>query len=251
MKVALVTNVLQPTVAENLAAIERSVAQAAEAGAELVLFPETALTGFVNFEDPAHDLPLGQPVPGPATDRLCALTKQHALFLGLGLLERAGDALYDSALLLGPDGGIFMHYRRIQPQWHNRRADPQVYRQGRGLMMTMTALGNIAFLLCGDLFDDAIVARVRRLAPDYLLVPFARCFADGSAEQACWEREEEPAYTARVAQCGCTTLLVNLLSDPATSPDHYFGGAIIVNSDGAIHARWPLGTPGMLLCEVS
>jgi N-carbamoylputrescine amidase len=230
--------------------METRVREAADAGADLVLFPEAAPTGLINNDVPAHDLPLGQPIPGPATERLAALARERALCLATGLLEREGQCLYDSAVLLGPDGAIHLHYRRIQPQWHGRDADPAVYRQGEAIAVAATPLGRLAVLLCGDLFDDAIVARVRDAQPDVLLFPFARGFGDGSFDQGRWDREEEPAYAARAALAGCTTLMVNLLEDPELGECPSFGGAMVVSATGQVLARRPLGQPGILLAAV-
>jgi N-carbamoylputrescine amidase len=246
MKAALVVHQVVPGVEANLAAMAERIAEAAAAGARLVLFPEAALTGLIHNDDPSHDLPLGQPIPGPATGRLGDLARRHAVYVAAGLLERDCDALYDSAVLLGPDGLLSIHYRRIQPHWHGRDADPRVYRQGDRIEVAETPFGRVAFLICGDLFDDTIVARLRDARPDLLLLPFARNFGDGSFDQARWDREEEPAYAARAALAGCLTLMVNALEDPALTAWPAFGGAMVVSSRGEVLARHPLGRPGVL-----
>lgn len=250
MRAALAIHPVTGSLAENLAAIEDLAAEAASAGAELVVFGEAALTGLINNDDPEHDLALGQPIPGPVTDRLGALARQRSIHLALGMLEREGHCLYDSAILLGPQGDIALKYRRIQPQWHGRDADPEVYRQGDAVVAASTPLGSLAALLCGDLFDDGIVARVRKLAPDYLLFPFARSFSDAGFEQERWDREEESEYAARAAAAGCTTLMANILEAPGLTEWPSFGGAMVVSASGDILARWPLGTPGVLYAEV-
>ena len=211
MRVALLVTRPTPDRAANLAALLQRAEDAARAGATLLLFPEAALTGLLNDDDPAHDLPLGETIPGPATDALAAFTRRRGVWLGLGLLERDGGCLYDTAVLLDPHGETRLRYRRLQPQWHGPQADPAVYRQGSEIAVTSTPFGTVSFLVCGDLFDDGIVDRLRAARPDLLLVPFARCFADGAVEQARWEREELPAYCARVRRVGVPALLVNYL----------------------------------------
>lgn len=235
----------------NLTTIERMATTAAIAGAGLVLLPEAVLTGLSNNDDPAHDLPLGQPVPGPATDRLGAFARRHGLWLGFGLLERDGGHLYDSAVLLGPDGSITLTYRRNQPQWHAFDADPTVYRQGTDIGMVPTPFGRVGFLLCGDLFDDDIVARFRAQRPDLLLFPFARCFDDFSADQRRWDTEEMPEYAARVKLAGVPALMVNYLGDATSLPeDHSFGGAFYVSAAGEVLTGHPLGAEGTLLVDL-
>jgi len=246
MKAALIVLEVGPALEANVAAMEARVCEAAEAGADLVLFPEAAATGLINDDHPAHDLPLGQPIPGPLTARLAARARQHALYVATGLLEREGDCLYDTAVLLGPTGALELKYRRIQPQWHGRNADPNVYREGDRIEVAATPFGRIAFLICGDLFDDAIVARLRQAGPDLLLFPFCRNFADGRIDRERWDREEESAYAARVALAGRTAFMVNLLEDPSLTEWPSFGGAMVVGAAGDVLARFPLGRPGIL-----
>src|SRR5205807_5893814 len=94
-------------VAENL---DRIATHAREAkmreGAELVVFPELAVTGLSN---PAAS---AQPIPGPATDRLRVLAAELDLALVCGLAERSGDIVYNSACLVAPDGTVTV-YRKI------------------------------------------------------------------------------------------------------------------------------------------
>ena len=246
MRAALVVHRVGPSIEASLLAMEERVCQAAGPGADLVLFPEAALTGLANNDEPAHDLPLGQPIPGPATERLAAVAARHSVYLATGLLEREGGCLYDSAVLFDPAGSMVFRYRRIQPQWHGRGADRRVYRQGDRIEVAETPWGRVSCLLCGDLFDDTIVARLREVRPDLLLFPFARNFSDGSFDQDRWSREEEAAYAARAAVAGCTTLMVNLLEDAVEREYPGFGGAMVVSPLGEVLARWPLGSPGIL-----
>lgn len=246
MRVALAVNRVTSDQAANLAAIVALAAQATDAGATLVVFPETALTGFIHTGDPARDLPLGQAIPGPITEELARVARARALHLASGLLERAGTALYDTALLFAPDGRIALKYRRISPQWRRPDTDPASYRLGADLPVAATALGRCAFLLCGDLFDDTLVARVRRAAPDWLLCPFARGFDSDVHNEREWRQQEVNQYAARVARIGVTTFLVNYTSDL----DGSFGGALAIAGDGTILATRPLHRPGLSLVIV-
>jgi len=224
--------------------------EAASARADLVLFPEAALTGLSNVDEPAHDLALGQPIPGQVTQRLGAQARVLGLWVGLGLLERAGDQLYDSAVLLDDQGELRLHYRRITPGWHGPHASPGVYCEGRTIPVAEAPWGTMAFAICGDLFDDAVVARLARLDLQWLLFPFARAFDDGSADQRRWDREEMPAYRGQVQRVGCTTLMVNYLADASLEDDNSFGGAFVVDSAGALIAQFPLGREGLLIVDL-
>mgnify|MGYP001394989757 FL=1 len=250
MKAALLVPRITADRTANLDRVEQMTVDAATSGAELVLLPEAVLTGLINNDDRAHDLPLGQSVPGPATERLGAVACLNGLWIGFGLIERDGDCLYDSAVLIAPDGSVALRYRRNQPHWHGVAADPAIYRHGTSIEVARTPIGNVGFLICGDLFDDALVVRFRALRPDLLLFPFARCFPDGSADQARWDAEEMPEYARQVASVGAPALMTNYIGDPDIEECPSFGGAFAVSAGGEVVASLPLGVEGILLVDL-
>ncbi len=251
-RIALISSEIGLNRSANLARVLDGVDRAAEAGASLVLFPEAA-SGLTNNDHPPHDLLLGEPIPGPVTERIAAEAARLNVFVGLGLLEREGERgkgrLYDSAVLFDSKGRICLKYRRVSTGWHGRRADPDVYRQGSDIPHADTSLGRIAFLVCGDLFDEDVVRRVRLLEADLLLFPFARCFGSEVNAPEEWERVEKNAYAARAAAANTSTLMVNYVGTPEIN-DTSFGGALAVGPDGQILASLPVGSPGMLLVDL-
>jgi len=249
MRAALVVSEISPDQDANLAAILKRTDEVAQADAEIVLFPEAALTGLANDDNPVHDLPLGQSIPGQITDTLAQKAQQHGIFLAIGLLEREQHKLYDSAVLFSPTGKIIIKYRRIDPRWHGRKADPLVYCQGSEIPIADTPLGTFAFAICGDLFNEDVVARLRSLRPRWLLYPFARGFNDYTWDQPRWENAERAEYIGHVKQAGITTLMANSLAIEEMGGD--FGGALAVNGDGSIIDEYPLGKPGILIVDLA
>jgi N-carbamoylputrescine amidase len=233
----------------NLDRMTRLAERAADDGADLVLFAEAAPTGFVNTDDAAHDLALGQAIPGALISRFAALSRRLGIWLAFGLYERAGGSLYDSAVLLDPAGVVQLHYRRIDPHWHGAAADPAIYRQGRELHVIRSAFGTLSFLICGDLFNDSLMARVREAGPDILLVPFARGFDSQVADEAEWEATERAIYAEQVRQTGAIGLLTNGYSDSAGIP-HHFGGAFAVDRTGDVLKAMPIKREGVLLIDL-
>jgi 5-aminopentanamidase len=95
----------------NLRKLEDSLAQAAREGARLVLFPEAALTGYC-FDSLAEAWPLGEPIPGPSTQRMTAACQRHGVYCIYGLLETDGSRLFNACVLVGPEG-VVGSYRKI------------------------------------------------------------------------------------------------------------------------------------------
>jgi predicted amidohydrolase len=94
--------------------LEKILAQfeaAARAGARLVVFPECALSGYC-FTSREEAWPAAETVPGPATEKIAALAARLNSTAVVGLLERAGEVIYNSAAVITP-GGILGTHRKI------------------------------------------------------------------------------------------------------------------------------------------
>ncbi len=79
--------------------------------AQLVVFPECAVSGYC-FESKSEAMFVAEEIPGPSTTRLAELAKQHNKHIAFGMLERSGEDLFNSCVLLGP-AGIIGVYRKI------------------------------------------------------------------------------------------------------------------------------------------
>ena len=249
MRAALIVNRVTANREHNLQEVLTGVSKAAAMGAELVMFPEAALTGLVNNDRPARDLGFGVDPRGPEVRAMAAMARSSHVLLAIGLLERARSRLYDTAVLFSPDDAAPHVYRRITPGWHGKRAAPQVYAAGLELGTARTPRGALGFLICGDLFDDGLVAKMKALAPDWLLVPMGRSFKNGSCDDKRWVQEEQPGYIERVRLAGITTLIVNSLADRDLDGGS-FGGAMVIAPDGEVLVRLPLGNPGILFADL-
>jgi 5-aminopentanamidase len=104
MRVAVVQ--FDPTLGDierNLRSIDGALEQAAEQGASLVVFPECAVSGYV-YRSLDEALQVAESIPGQVTDFLATSAARHNLYTVVGMLERAGDRCYNSAMLVGPSG---------------------------------------------------------------------------------------------------------------------------------------------------
>jgi predicted amidohydrolase len=127
MKVAAVQ--MDVTILEkdkNLTRILRRMEEAARAGAKLVVFPECALTGYC-FSSREEAWPFAEAVPGPSTEKLAAAAKSLGCTAIVGMLEREGDTLFNSAAVVDPKGilGAYrkMHLPCLGVDWFNAVGD--------------------------------------------------------------------------------------------------------------------------------
>ena len=247
MKVSLAVPELTGNAEANLARVETMLSEAARDRPDVALFPEACLTGFQVTDDPAHDLALGVRIPGPETDRLRLAAKEAGAWVVLGMFERDGDTLFDSALLLSPDGEIALKYRRISPGWHAGDASPDAYGHGIDIRPCDTNFGRAVFLVCGDMFEDTLVDRARQVAPDCVFVPVARSFDDGKVDTRRWEDKEKPGYITQAAKLSTRVFIANCLC--LAGHDRSFGGALAMAADGSLLGSLPVGRPGILTVE--
>jgi predicted amidohydrolase len=247
VKVSLAVPALTGDSKSNLAAVLAMVSEAGRERSDVVVFPEASLTGFTINDDPTHDLALGETIPGPATERIGRAAREAGIWIAIGMFERDGSTLYDSALLLTSDGEIALRYRRISPGWHAGDADPGFYGRGDGISSCETPFGRSAILICGDMFDETLVRKTRELHADCVFVPMARSFDDGSTDTERWNRDEKRVYIKQVGRLGTRTFVVNCLC--LTEQDRSFGGALAIASDGSLIDSLPIGQPGFLTVE--
>jgi len=149
----------------NLARIENAVGEASRAGARIACLPETALYGWVNPD--AHQR--AHPIPGADSRCLCAIAARHKVFLCAGLAEKAGDDLFDSALLIDDAGRILLKHRKIVLL--SELMTPP-YAAGDDVRVVETAFGRVGILICADTHEPEILARMAGQKPGLVLVPY-------------------------------------------------------------------------------
>ena len=137
-------------VAENLAAIERRIAAAAGEVEHLVALPEAATTDYY-VEGFA---PLAAPVPGPQCDVLMRAARQNNVMVTAGLIERVPEGLYNTAVLIGADGGLIGRYRKTHLSVTDRGGtiakECDVFLPGDDLPVFETPLGVMGVMICKD-----------------------------------------------------------------------------------------------------
>jgi predicted amidohydrolase len=97
--------------AQNLEVMQARLREAAGQGARLAIFPECALTGYC-FESKDEARPHAEPLPGRSIEVLAKVCRQLNVWAVGGMLEAAGDDLFNACALVGP-GGFAGSYRKI------------------------------------------------------------------------------------------------------------------------------------------
>ena len=124
-----------PVLFDTAAGLEKAlglIREAAENGAELVVFPELFLPcypyGMTFGFTVGHREESGRAdwkryydnsllVPGPETEALAAAAREAGLWLSIGVSERVAESgtLYNTNLIFAPDGSLAAHHRKLKP----------------------------------------------------------------------------------------------------------------------------------------
>ncbi|MYW90870.1 carbon-nitrogen hydrolase family protein [Amycolatopsis rubida] len=146
--------------------------EAAEHGAELVVFPELSTTGYIrSARDDAyaeHLYAASELVPGPTTEALGEAARRSGAHVVVGMSQRhphIPEVLYNSAVLIDPSGDV----TGVQHKVHPCRDEKEYYVPGDVISVFPTALGTLALNVCYDVrFPE--MARVQTLAGAEIVV---------------------------------------------------------------------------------
>src|SRR5512133_3639426 len=96
--------------AANLARARGFVEAAAQAGARVAVFPELFTLGFTMAPEP-----FAEPLPGPTTEAVVALSREFGLYLVGSAVETHAPHPRNAAFVTAPDGSLLATYRKIHP----------------------------------------------------------------------------------------------------------------------------------------
>jgi predicted amidohydrolase len=214
----------------NFRRIEYALEQAAGQHAQIAVFPESSILGWENPD--SHRL--AEPIPGKDSNRIGILARKYGVMIAIGLDEKEGDKLYDSAILVDKSGKLLWKHRKINVlPW--LMTPP--YSQGRAedIGVVETQFGKIAVLICADTFSDAFVERLKMLKPDLMLVPYGWAATNDKWPEHSKDLEE--LIKRRAVQVRCPMAGVDLVGEMTHGPWAgwtYGGSSFVVDGKGQI-----------------
>lgn len=139
------------------------VKEAAEQGAELVVFPEAFIGGYPKGAD--FHISIGArpnegriefmhyydnaiQVPSEQTDQIGAIAAEFKKFIVVGIIEKDGYTLYCTVLFFNPEGKLLGKHRKLMPTAGER----YIWGQGDGSTLTVedTELGKLGAVICWE-----------------------------------------------------------------------------------------------------
>ena len=233
---------------ENLVRAEAMIGRAAAAGCRIVVLPECLDFGWT---DPSAT-DGAQPIPGPHSDRLAAAAQANDIHVVAGLVERAGDRLYNAALLIDPEGRTLWHHRKLNELDIGRA----LYDTGDRLGIVETELGTIGVCICADNYwDSRAVGHVLcRMGAQLILSPSAWAVApDHDEEHDPYGGDWLPSFTELARLYDVTVIGVSNVGMMTGGPwagRPCIGKSLAVGAGGDVLAWGPYGVDAEALVPV-
>ena len=223
----------------NIRKIEGNVVRARKQGAELVIFPELSVTGYL-LKDQIYEL--AETIPGQSTnilEKLARKTETHIIFGLPELSDKTQATIYNAAVLVGPDGFIGK-YRKMYLPTHSVFEEKRYFRPGYQTAVFETELGKIGLIICYDIFFPE-VSRLTRLKGARLII----CI---SASPVTRRTFFETLTTARAIENTAFLAYVNLVG--IENGLQFWGGSRLIGPNGKTVAKTKYDKEDLMIGEV-
>jgi len=259
MQAALIQHRTTIDRATSLAETAAAVAEAARGGAQLVVLAELH-TGpyFCQVEAPA-EFDRAEPIPGPSTDALAAMAREHRVVLVGSLFERRAAGLYhNTAVVFERDGSIAGRYRKMHiPD------DPGYYEKyyftpgDTGFQPIDTSVGRLGVLVCWDQWYPEAARLMALAGAEVLIYPTAIGWEpdDTQDEQ---QRQRDAWITVQRGHAVANNLPVlacnrtGFEADPsgASAGAEFWGSSFIAGPQGELLAQAGIDAGEILHAEI-
>ncbi len=166
------------TPVENCRAFAPLVAEAARQHADLVVLGECIT--MVNLDKSAADV--AEPIPGPTTDYFGTLARKHDLYIVFSINERDRHLIYNTAVLIAPDGSVTGKYRKAALP---RDEIVGGVAPGGDYPVFDTRFGRVGMMICYDGFFPEVAHELANRGAEVIAWPVWGCNPLLAAARAC------------------------------------------------------------------
>lgn len=219
-------------VAANARRAGEAVAEARDAGADLVVLPELQLSGYA-LGGVARDTSVSAADAASVADGIAAVVGFH---------ERDGDRFYNSAVYV-EDGAALHVHRKLYLVDYPPFDEAAHFSPGESMRAFDTALGRMALLVCNDAWQPFLPSLAVHDGAEILLLPSASSAAVPEAEEY-WR--ELTRFYARMLEC--YVVFANRVGGEGDF--RFWGGSHVVDPLGEVVVEAPRHEEALLVAEV-
>jgi predicted amidohydrolase len=224
---------------ENLTRAKAMIAEAAGQGCDIVVLPECLDLGWTYPGAAA----LSQPIPGEYSDELAAAAREAGIYVVAGLTEKAGERLYNAAIMLSPEGDILAKHRKI----NELDIAHDLYSIGNSLSVTETPFGIVGVNICADNSPNSLALghAQARMGAQIILSPCAWAVRDNHNNEtdpygAMWRNSYSSlANLYNISVVGVSN--VGRVTGGAWNGWKCIGCSLAVDADANVAAQGPYG----------
>lgn len=215
---------------QNVARAVELVSTAADEGARLVVLPELCNSGYV-FESRAEAWACAEEVPsGPTVRAWTELCRDRGLYVVAGIAERSGQRLFNSSVVLGPDGHIGT-FRKV----HLWNQENYFFEPGDlGFPVFRTPIGRIATFICYDGWFPESYRECALRGADIICIPTNWVPIPGQAEG-----QQAMATVLCMANAHSNSVYIAAADRVGVERGQPFNGQSVIVS----YTGWPLAGP--------
>jgi N-carbamoylputrescine amidase len=247
----------------NLAKAVDRIVDAAARGASVVCLPELFRTQYFCQREDHALFDEAESIPGPTTERLGTVAKEHRVTIFAPVFERRSAGLYhNTTVALGPDGAVIGRYRKMHiPD------DPLYYEKfyfapgDLGFPTFALAPGRVGVLICWDQWYPE-AARIEALSgAELVFYPTAIGWHPaekeefGTAQHDAWETVQRAHAIANGMYVAVPNRVGHergdVRGDRAAGPGiEFWGGSFVADPFGRVIAKAAHDREELLLAEV-
>ncbi len=246
MQVALIQHRNAADRETSLADTAAAVADAARGGAQLVVLAELHTGPYFCQTEATAEFDRAEAIPGPSTDALATIAREHRVVLVGSLFERRAPGLYhNTAVVFERDGGLVGRYRKMHiPD------DPGYYEKyyftpgDLGFEPIDTSVGRLGVLVCWDQWYPEAARLMALAGAQVLIYPTAIGWDPGDAKTE-QERQREAWITVQRGHAVANNLPVLACNRTGFEPDlsgasagaQFWGSSFVVGPQGEFLAQ--------------
>jgi len=224
----------------NIIRAKKMIAEAAQNNAQIVLLPEAMDLGWTH----PSALTKAYPIPGGKTyESLAQSAVDNGVYVCAGIIEKDGDKVYNSAVIISPEGELLLKHRKI----NELKIGHKYYALGENLNVCDTEYGRIGLMICADAnAKGKILSRsLAMMGAELILSPCSWAVpADFDNEKKpygdTWYNAYSPvAKEFSVWIAGCSN--VGLMTDGPWKGWKGIGCSLVVDTEGNEQLKGPYG----------
>ena len=148
---------------QNIVKMELQIKEAANKGAQIVVFPELSACGYI----PNQSIwKYAEELGGNLTKWCCDLSKKLEIYIGVGFIEKKDNHFYNSYILAGTEGEICGVIRK-------ESAESYCFSREKGDLSVVTKFGKIGIGICADNHYFKRLKRMKKESINFMLMPHA------------------------------------------------------------------------------